>query len=244
MSVNDLLLYEIAMRPHKPSKLDALESCALLRPLDPTSKKRLAEASFLAYAERGELIWTEGDKADFAGVVGVGFVKMTKESVSGQEVAVELLGPGEVFGLLAVLEGHVYPLSASAVSNTWYLKIPGNTLQSLFKRDDGLLDSLVRQLAPRLRQAHSMMTRFSSNRPEERLAAVLLILAESFGEPHAGGLRIRTALSGQDLAEMAGTGLDATLSILGNWQRKKLLQFSRHHVTIGNLEGLQAEFKS
>lgn len=239
MSVNDVLLYEIAMRPQKPSKIEVLGACPMLSSLDPSVKRRLAAESFLAYAERGELIWTAGAPADFAGVVGAGFVKMTKGSASGQEFAVELLGPGQVFGLLAVLEHKAFPLSAIAVSNTWYLKLPTATVQSLFKGGGAMLEQLIQQVAPRLRRAHDMMTRLSSSRVEEWVAVVLLLLADSYGEQTEFGVKIAVPLTRQDIAEMAGTTVETAIRILSGWQKEGIVQTDRRHITVLMGEALQ-----
>lgn len=234
MSVNDVLLYEIAMRPNRPTKTEVLESCSMLNALDPEMRSRLVAASFLAYAERGELIWSAGAPADFAGVVGAGFVKMTKESTSGHEIAVELLGPGQDFGLLAVLDGANYALNAIAVSNTWYLKLPTSLIQGLFAIEGAMIVQLIRQVAPRLRCAQEMMIRLSSSRVEERIAVVLLMLADSYGEQTGLGTKIGVPLTRQDIAEMAGTSVETTVRILSSWQRNRVVHTDCRHITILN----------
>jgi len=44
-------------------------------------------------------------------ICGTGFIKMTRTTPKGSEVAVELLGPGQCLGLIAAIEGRVYPLT-------------------------------------------------------------------------------------------------------------------------------------
>lgn len=220
--------------PDRPSNQAVIEACTLLNALDPADRLALADASFLAYAERGELIWLAGSPSDFSAVVGVGFVKMTKSTPHGQEVAVELLGPGKCLGLIAAIEGRVFPLSAIAVTNTWYLKIPTRAVAPIYQKSGALKDSVVRSIGPRLRKAHDMMTRLSSGRVEERLAAVLLILADSYGTRGETGVRLQVPLTRQDLSEMAGTTVETTIRIMSRWQKDGLVETEHQSITIRN----------
>jgi len=238
VSDRELLELEFGGVPSRPSNIAVVEACSLLNVLAPTERAQLAAESFLAYAERGELIWLAGSPAEFVSVVGTGFVKMTKPSASGFEVAMELLGPGQSFGLIAAIEGRSFPLSACAVTNCWYLKIPSRALMPLYEASGRFKDGVIRNLGPRLRKAHDMMARLSSNRVEERLAAVLLILADSYGIETSEGIRLTVPLTRQDLGEMAGTTVETTIRTLSRWQKEGWIGTERQHITIRRLEDL------
>src|SRR5579859_7044721 len=122
--------------PERPSNVAVIESCSLFNGLSAERKQELSAGSHMAFAERGEPIWLAGSPSDFVGIVGIGFVKMSRTSPSGQEIAMELLGPGQCFGLLVAIEGRVYPLSAIAVTNCWYLKVPTRLLASIYQSSE------------------------------------------------------------------------------------------------------------
>jgi CRP/FNR family transcriptional regulator, nitrogen oxide reductase regulator len=226
--------------PEKPGTYAVIQSCTLLNGLEPEARERLAERSFMAYAEKGEIIWMSGAPSDYSGIVGVGFVKMTKSSPNGQEVAVELLGPGQAFGLLASIEGRAFPLSATAVTNTWYLKLPTREMITIYNTSLAFKDAIIRSLGPRLRRAHEMMSRLSSGKVEERLAAVLFILADSYGREMPRGVEIEVPLTRHDLSEMAGTTTESTIRVLSRWQKEGIIATERHVITILQPEELQA----
>lgn len=204
----------------------------MLNPLSADERMSLATSSFMAFAERGEMIWSAGSTTEFVAVVGTGFIKMTKVTVHGQEIAVELLGPGQGLGILAAIEGRAYPLSAIAVTKTWYLKIPTRVLLPVYQRSPGLKESLVRGLGPRLRKAHEMMARLSSGTIEERLAAVLFILADSYGKRDSDGLHLQVPLTRQDLSEMAGTTVETTIRVMSRWQKQGVMRTDSKVITI------------
>jgi CRP/FNR family transcriptional regulator, nitrogen oxide reductase regulator len=218
--------------PERPSNAAVIESCTLLNALREDQRRDLIAHSFMAYAERGEAIWTAGQPSEYFAVVGAGFVKMTKSTASGQEVAMELLGPGQAFGLFAAIEGRAFPLAAIAVTNCWYLKIPMRLFLPIYTESNALKDALIRNLGPRLRKAHEMMSRLSSGRVEERVAAVLFILADSYGVRTDEGLQIGVPLTRQDIAEMAGTTVETTIRILSRWQKEGVVCTEKHLITI------------
>lgn len=216
----------------KPSIDSVIGACSILNALTESERLRLSEQSFMAYAERGEIIWLAGSPSQNIDVVGSGFVKMTRSTPQGTEVAIELLGPGQCFGLLVAIEGREYPLSAIAVTNTWYLKIPTRQFMEIYNANASLRDHILRGLAPRLRKAHDMMARMSTGRVEQRLAAVLLILMDSYGEPLALGTRIAVPLTRQDLAEMAGTTVETSIRVMSKLQKEGILATDKQMITI------------
>lgn len=218
----------------KPNVLQVLETCSLLNALSDEERLALAEKSFLAYAERGEAIWVAGSPSHFVGIVGQGFVKMTRTTPQGSEVAMELLGPGQCFGLFAALEGRSYPLAAIAVTNTWYAKIPTRPLIEVYNSSSAFKDQAVRSLGPRLRRAHDMMARMSTGKVDQRIAAVLLILMDAYGEKTDEGVQIRVPLTRQDIAEMAGTTVETSIRVMSRWQKDGIVSTDHQVITIAD----------
>lgn len=223
----------------KPSIVQVLETCSLLNALSDDERLELAQKSFLAYAERGEAIWLAGSPSHFVAIVGSGFVKMTRTTPHGSEVAMELLGPGQCFGLFAALEGRSYPLSAIAVTNTWYAKIRTRAIIEVYNKSSAFKDQAVRSLGPRLRRAHDMMARMSSGKVDQRIAAVLLILMDSYGDKSSGGVRIKVPLTRQDIAEMAGTTVETTIRVMSKWQKAGLVATDHQVITINDPAALE-----
>jgi CRP/FNR family transcriptional regulator, nitrogen oxide reductase regulator len=230
--------------PERPTKLSVIEGCSLFNGLTTEEKESLVEGAFLAYAERGEMIWQAGTPSDFCAIVGLGFVKMTKTTSHGQEVALELMGAGQVLGLLAALEGRAFPLSATAVTNTWYLKIPRRMLLGAYGSSTALKDQVVRSMGPRLRRAHDMTTRMSSGRVEERVAAVLFIIADSYGETIDDVIRLTVPLTRQEIAEMAGTTVETAIRVFSRWQKAGIVATDHHIITIRKPDELAEVMKT
>lgn len=219
-------------RPDRPPVVAVVEACTLLNGVAAEHRERLVTETYLAYAERGEVIWFAGSDSRFAAVVGVGFVKMTRTTPQSTAVTVELMGPGQSLGIIVALEGRVYPLSAIAVTNCWYLKVPSELLRQVYAGSEILRDQALRSISPRLRRAHDMMARMSSTKVEQRIAAVLLLLVDSYGVKGPKGVTLSVPLTRQDLAEMAGTTVETTIRVMSRWTKTGLVSAERQRVTI------------
>lgn len=239
MPSDAILSSEMSEIPEKPSVLSVLSSCSALNCLSEEQRSRLCVESFVAYAERGEMIWLAGSAIQFVTICGTGFIKMTRITPKGSEVAVELLGPGQCLGLIAAIEGRVYPLNATAVTKTWYLKVPSRAIKEVYQANERLRDMLLRSLAPRLRKAHEMMARMSSEKIEQRMAAVLLILLETYATDSDAGTLLSVPLTRQDLAEMAGTTVETAIRVMSKWQKQQLLSTNHQWITIRSIPALE-----
>lgn len=224
--------------PDRPSNISVIQACTLLNGIDAADRDRLVEVSAMAYAERGETIWIAESPSSYSAVMGTGFVKMSKSTAQGADTSVELLGPGQAFGLMAAIEGRPFPLSAIAVTNAWYLKIPTRDLQDIYKHSNILKDQIVRSIGPRLRKAHDMMSRLSSGRVEERVAAVLVILMDSYGKTTRDGVEIGVPLTRQDISEMAGTTTETTIRVMSKWQKQGFISTDHSVITVLNQDAL------
>lgn len=216
----------------RPSVVQSLEASPLLRCLTPEQKRTLAETCRVVHADRGEVIWLCGSEVDYFGLVASGFVKMVRTTGDGSDVTLELMGPGQIFGMLGTIERTGCPLSAVAVTNTWYVRIPKYAFLPLYEDCAPLKDGLIRLSATRLHTQNDLRARLSKGRVEERIAAILFMLADSYGERKGNTLRLRVPLTRQDIAEMAGTTVETTIRTLSRWQKLGYLRTRSHFIAI------------
>src|SRR3989304_8510169 len=100
-----------------------------------------------------EFIFMEGDPSFWLYIVQSGRVKILKHSRAGKDVVLELLGPGEIFGGVAVLEKRPYPATAQAMETTDVLKIPRAPLLPLSQRYPSIVREMALMIGRRLRPA-------------------------------------------------------------------------------------------
>jgi CRP/FNR family transcriptional regulator len=187
-----------------------------------------------------DYIFTEGDEADWFCFVRSGRVKILRASRGGKEVVLELLGPGEPFGGVAVIERRPYPASAQAIETSVVLKIPREPIVALTERYPGVIREMALTIGRRLRAAHESVRALAADPVEARLASALLRLAERDGERGPRGITLPYHLTRQSLADMTGTTVETTIRIVSRWQKDRLVRDEGGRLLLTDLEALRA----
>jgi len=186
-----------------------------------------------------EYIFMEGDPATWLCVVKSGRVKILKHSKTGKDVVLELLGRGEVFGGVAVIERRPYPATAQAVEPTVILKIPAGAIIAAAERSPSIIREMALMIGRRLRAAHDSLKSLAVDAVEARLAAMLVRLAEREGTKVRHGLMLPFHLTRQSLADMTGTTVETAIRIVSRWLKEGLLLDEGGHLVLKDVEALR-----
>lgn len=220
--------------------LEILKSAEIFRDLTHREMETLASVSLAEQHRPRTFLFMEGDPALWLYLVRGGRVKILKHSRTGKDVVLEILGPGEVVGGVAVLEGRPYPASAQALEAAAVLKIPREPLLALTESHPDIVRRMVLLIGQRLRGAHESMRALAAEPVEQRLAAALLRLVEREGVAEQDGSRLPYRLTRQSLAEMAGTTVETTIRVLSRWGRDGLLADEDGRLLLRDLHALRA----
>ncbi len=187
-------------------------------------------------------IFLESDPSRWFYLVKSGHVKIVRHSKTGKDVVLELLGPGEVFGGVAVIEKRPYPAAAQATEPTVVVKIPAGPVIALADRHPAFIKEMALMIGRRLRAAHDSVKSLAVDPVEARLAAALLRLAEREGTRDKSGDRVTLPfhLTRQSLADMTGTTVETTIRILSRWLRDGLLIDEGGRLVLTDREGMTA----
>ncbi|HUG36693.1 MAG TPA: Crp/Fnr family transcriptional regulator [Candidatus Limnocylindrales bacterium] len=185
-------------------------------------------------------LFMEGDASRWFYVVKSGHVKIVRHAKTGKDVVLELLGPGEIFGGVAVIEQRPYPASAESTELTVVIKIPADPMVSLAERHPAVIKEMALMLGRRLRSAHDSVTSLAVDPVEARLAATLVRLATREGTKGGTGVTLPFHLTRQSLADMTGTTVETAIRILGRWTRDGLLDDDAGRLVLTDREALAA----
>lgn len=223
--------------------VELVQACTLLNPLTAEDRERLLSAVQMRKAAKGEVIWLGGEPQGFFGMIGRGFVKLSRPSASGHEMAMELFGPGQVFGLNGVLTGRGCPLNATALTQVLYGYAPATIILGIYDRNVPFKDLLLRRAMGRLHEKLDLMSRMTSGKVEQRIAAILMILADSYGRTTADGILLEVPLTRQELGELAGTTTESAIRLMSRWQKEGLIATDNHAITLLDMAAIERIFE-
>ncbi|MFO0553843.1 MAG: Crp/Fnr family transcriptional regulator [Polyangiaceae bacterium] len=141
----------------------------------------------------GEVLFREGESGDVMYVIQAGAVRITKR-VSGEERLLAILGPGEFFGEMALLNGKPRTATATVIDPTRCLVIESRTLEDMVARNAEIALRLIKKLAKRLDSADSLIEVLLHRDPKARVLLALSRHAEAFGEEVERGVFVRTTI--------------------------------------------------
>src|SRR5215208_6639566 len=203
---------------------DALRRSAIFRRLMPEDRQRIAAVATVREFDKASTLFSEGDGSDFLYTVLSGRVKVFKTTARGADVILEIFGPGDPVGAVAVYESRPYPASAIAIEPTTCLLIPRQAFFSLLENHPTLVRGLLVGLTHRLVELTNRLTELSGGRIEARLARFFLKLAGDIGQKRADGIFIALTLSRQEIADMIGTTIETSIRIMSRWGKQDIVR--------------------
>jgi CRP/FNR family transcriptional regulator len=170
-----------------------------------------------------------------------GAVKCVKSSPEGREAVLKVLLPGDLFCCeAAVFDGAPHPGCAQPMGPVTVLKIPKRVYFRLLKKNPEAAFEIIKYLGHRLNEAQETAKAFALERADQRIASLLIKLAERMGKQTAHGVLLDIRLTRQDVADMTGLALETTIRTISKLTSQGLLGKSGRSLLIGDLKGLRA----
>jgi CRP-like cAMP-binding protein len=187
-----------------------------------------------------ELIVSKGDIATQLFFILDGRVKVSASSEDGKEIIFAILGPGELFGEIALIEGTEHSGSVQALEPTELRSFNRRDFLALLHDQPSFTLSLLTTVCSRLRSASELVEDISFLPLPVRLAKRLLALARSYGTPSGQGLRIELHLCQQELANMVSTTRESVNKQLAVWHKEGLISTRNGYLAITHLQTFAA----
>jgi CRP/FNR family cyclic AMP-dependent transcriptional regulator len=198
------------------------------------SREDLEEISRVAVPRsypKGVRVFHEGDRSDACYIVRNGDLRVTREHPDGRAIALATLGPGDIFGELAMLDGEARSASVEALTECQLLALPAGDVRRLLQGSSEITVKLVVALTRRLREANERIARQSFQTVPSRVAGVLSqLIAEEAPLEGRDGVTIR--MTQADLAQLAGTSRESVSRFLATLERAGVVHVGRGRVTV------------
>jgi CRP/FNR family transcriptional regulator len=222
-----------------PEVEDLLLEVALYRRLSEEDREHLAAAATVERFEKGEAVFHEGDPAqDFFTLVR-GRVKVYKVMPNGRVVILEILGPGDPVGAVAVYESLAYPATAEAMDETLCIRIPKDPFFQLLETRPSLARGLLKAMTHRIVVLANRFADHAAGKVETRFARLFLKLASEMGRAEAEGVFIPMSLSRQELADLMGTTVETSIRIMSRWGKEGVVQTEKSGFLVTDRNALE-----
>ena len=212
--------------------IDSLSSIPLFLDLDDVELANVEEHCTPRKYPKNSMVILEEEFGDIIFIILTGTVKITRVNDEGKEVILALLGTGEIFGEMAILDGEARSANALAQEDCELLAIQKSEFLNLLRRNFKISFALMCELAKRLRKSDQQIEALSLSDAEHRIGVSVLNLAEDMGVIRKGQVTIEKLPFQQDIANMSGTSRETVSRVLKLFEDRHMITKVGHTVVI------------
>jgi len=221
-------------RPSATDKIAVLRQHPIFRDLDAAALDRLGRYAKVLRVKRGAKILAKGDPGTSLVAVVSGTVRMSSSSAEGRSALLNLIGAGELFGEIAVLDGLARSTDAIANTNCEILTIDRRDLMPFLRDQPDLAMRFIELLCARLRWTSEQVEQLILQNLSTRLAGAVVRLADR----QRGKARTIDATQ-QQLSEMVGISRESTNKQLVAWAAQGWLRLEHGAIAVLNVDALR-----
>ena len=212
--------------------LEFLRSVNIFSDLSETELGSIQDVCKTRKYPKNSMIILEEEMGDVVFVVMSGTVKITRVNDEGKEVILAMLGSGEVFGEMAILDGESRSANALSQENCEVITINREDFLNIIKTNNKVAVNLMTEFAIRLRKSDQQIEALSLDDAEHRIGVSILNLAEEMGVIRQGAVTVQNLPYQQDIANMAGTSRETVSRVMKIFEERGLITKSGHKLSI------------
>lgn len=212
--------------------IDFLKSVNIFSDLSESELNNIQEICKTRKYPKNSMIILEEEMGDVVFIVMSGTVKITRVNDEGKEVILAMLGSGEVFGEMAILDGESRSANALSQENCEVVTINREDFLNLLKTNNKVSLNLMTEFAIRLRKSDQQIEALSLDDAEHRIGVSILNLAEELGVIRQGVVTVENLPYQQDIANMAGTSRETVSRVMKTFEDRGLITKTGHKLSI------------
>jgi CRP/FNR family transcriptional regulator, global nitrogen regulator len=205
---------------------------------------RLLDEMGIATADRtygpGDAVYREGEYGDALYVLVSGVMKLFRPYSGSKEATLRLLKSWDIFGHLAFAGEARQRAYAEAVTECVVTKVPKIFVERAVRQEPRVAFKIMTLLELRLVQYEELVKCLLPRETEVRLANLLPLLAQKFGDRRDGVVTIDLRLTHQDLAAMVASTRESVTKVLNEMRGRGLIEVEAGRITLKDWRALAA----
>ena len=181
---------------------------------------------------KNAVVITEGEIGDSLYMIQSGKVKVFIGDQEGREMILKILGPGDFFGEMSMIDKQPRSATVTTLESSVFLVLTHAAFEKCVERVPRIANMVMRQLAQRVREADKKIGTLAMMDVYGRVASTLLELAVYDN----GKMVVSEKLSQQDLANMVGASREMVNRILKDLAERGFISVESKSITIINQE--------
>jgi len=208
--------------------------------VSPKTAKDLSEIRRTSSYPAGAILFMEGEAARGVYIVCQGRVKLLTTNTEGKTLIFKISKPGEILGLNAVLSGTAHEITAETLQPVQLAYVSREDFLKFIKEHGDACLQVAQHLGRDCHSAYEVIRSIGlSNSVEEKLARFLLEWSAG-GQVTTGGLRVKLALTHEEIAQLIGCSRESVSRSFSDFKRKRLLEINGSTLVVQDKTALEA----
>jgi CRP-like cAMP-binding protein len=218
---------------------ELLERVPFVAALGASDREALAAEAKRRRFKRDEVVFDKDDPGESLFIIDEGSVRIYLPSLQGADLTLALLGPGDFFGDMALLDGRPRSASAAALQETETVALDRADFIAVIRSRPEAAMAVLAAVARRLRETNEMAGDLAFLDVGGRLAKKLLELAAAHGVERPEGILLHLRLTQEELANMVGVTRESVNRSLALLRREGVISGQGRRFVIRDVEALQ-----
>ena len=218
-----------------------VQASRMLRHLDERTVEAMARQSAMAMYHHGALLQEAGEPMSSVTFISSGRVKVYRTSRDGKQQTIAILGPGDAFGEIGMVDAAAQDLYVEALEEVVVCRTSRDAFLALASRDPALGLRLAEAMGEKLQEARERIADFAFRDVHGRVANLVLAFLERerrlTSDPAAD--RIRPGLSHRELADMIGTRRESVTLALNALERDGVIRVQDRQLIVIDANALR-----
>src|SRR3984885_3859645 len=227
---------KVLARPVASSKLAVLRKHPIFCDLDSEAFDQLCRYAKHSTLKRGATIFSKGDPGNSLFAVISGTVKISISSADGRSAILNLIGAGEIFGEMSVLDGQARSADATANTSCEIFAIDRREFLPFVRSQPALAMKFIELLCTRLRWTSDQVEQVILQNLPGRLAGALIRLTQKY-KPAPAGRAI--AITQQEISEMVGMTRESINKQLRVWAARNWVRLEHGAIVVLDANSLR-----
>jgi CRP/FNR family transcriptional regulator, cyclic AMP receptor protein len=180
----------------------------------------LADQVVMVDFPAGHDVFVEGDAAEAMYILVRGKVKIGCRAAGGRQKLAAVIGPGDIFGAVSVLDSGQRSANATALTNISVATLRRDALTEWTREHPHCSERLLRVLARRLKRAEDELAELNVVDVTGRVAHRLLKLAQRFGRSDGDGIVVTHDLTQDEMAQLVGASRESVNKAMCEFARR------------------------
>ena len=216
-------------------KVGYLSTMDLFQDLNQDDLMLMEQQLTMASCQRGKIFYMPDDTGQVLFLLKKGRVQLYRISPGGKKLVVATLGPGAIFGEMALVGQQMHRTFAESVDDCLICVMSRADVERLVREKPKVALRFLESMGERIAQMERRLEELAFKSIPARLAGLLLRLADNQGT----GSEV-VGYTHQDLGEMLGTYRETTTQVLNDFKADGLIEIGRKRIRLLDTRGLAA----